>query len=80
VARRLGFGEAHKEFSKTARSVREAISGQLPPQPDAYRRTFLYLNHHGAATCTEADPHCTVCPVLEACPAGLQRVKSRARV
>jgi endonuclease III len=80
VARRLGFGETHKEFSKTARSVREAISAQLPPQPDAYRRTFLYLNHHGATTCTEADPHCTVCPVLEACPAGLQIVKGRLQI
>jgi len=77
VARRLGFGDAHKEFAKTARSVREAIAAQLPPQADAYRRTFLYLNHHGATTCTEADPHCTVCPVLEACPVGLQIVRSR---
>jgi endonuclease III len=80
VARRLGFGETHKEFSKTARSVREAISGQLPPQPDAYRRTFIYLNHHGATTCTEADPHCTVCPLLEECAAGLQIVKGRLQI
>jgi endonuclease-3 len=75
VAQRLGFGELHKEFSKTARSVREAIAAQLPPQPDAYRRTFLYLNHHGAATCTDADPHCSVCPVLEGCKYGRQRLK-----
>ncbi len=80
VARRLGFGEAHKEFSKTARSVREAISAQLPSQPDGYRRTFLYLNHHGATTCTEADPHCTVCPVLEVCQVGLQIVKGRLQI
>ena len=77
VARRLGFGDAHKEFSRTARAVREAIAAQLPPRPDAYRRTFLYLNHHGATTCTEADPHCTVCPVLEGCQVGLQIVKGR---
>ena len=40
----------------------------------------LYLNHHGATTCTEADPHCTVCPVLEGCQAGLQIVKGRLQI
>ena len=70
VARRLGFGEAHKDFAKTARSVREAVTAQLPPEIERYRRTFLYLHHHGAATCTEADPHCTICPLLEDCPYG----------
>jgi endonuclease-3 len=73
VARRLGFGEEHKDFAKTARSIREALSAQLPPDPDVYRRSFIYLNHHGAATCTEADPHCTVCPLLEDCPEGQKR-------
>jgi len=73
VARRLGFGEAHKEFTKTARSVREAIAAQLPAEADVYRRTFLYLNHHGATTCTETDPHCAVCPLLDACAFGKSR-------
>ena len=73
VARRLGYGEAHKDFTKTARSVREAVGGELPPDIDVYRRAFLYLSHHGTATCTEADPHCTVCPVLKECPEGQKR-------
>jgi len=76
VARRLGFGEAHKDFAKTARSVREAVAAQLPADTDAYRRVFLYVNHHGAATCTETDPHCSVCPLLESCPYG-QTKRSR---
>src|SRR5207244_8924103 len=62
VARRLGYGEAHKEFSKTARSVRDALCKELPSSLDAYRRAYVYLSHHGAMTCTEADPHCSVCP------------------
>ena len=70
VARRLGFGESHADFAKTARSVREAVTAQLPPEIERYRRTFLYLHHHGAATCTEADPHCPICPLLEDCPYG----------
>jgi endonuclease-3 len=73
VARRLGFGELQKDFSKTARSVREALAAQLPPDLEVYRRTFLYLTHHGAATCTDSDPHCTVCPLLSDCPTGRRR-------
>ena len=75
VARRLGFGEEHKDFSKTARSIREALSPQLPPEPGAYRRSFIYLNHHGATTCTEADPHCSVCPLVDVCPEGAVRAR-----
>jgi endonuclease-3 len=77
VTRRLGYGEAQKDFTKTARSVREAVSRELPRDADAYRRTFLYLSHHGTATCTEADPHCTVCPLLKECAEGRKRVAGR---
>jgi endonuclease-3 len=78
VARRLGFGEQHEDFAKTARSVREAFAAQLSPDLQSYRRAFLYLSHHGATTCTEADPHCTVCPLIQDCPEG--RKRSRAVV
>jgi endonuclease-3 len=77
VARRLGYGETHKDFTKTARSVREAVGRELPADVDAYRRAFLYLSHHGVATCTEGDPHCTVCPLLKDCPEGQRRVNER---
>jgi endonuclease III len=73
VARRLGFGEQLADFTKTARAIRQAMSSELPPEPDAYRRAFIYLSHHGASTCTEADPHCGVCPLLKACPEGKKR-------
>jgi endonuclease III len=73
VARRLGFGESHADFAKTARSVREAIGVRLPADVKTYRRAFIYLQHHGAATCTEADPHCGVCPLLADCPDGRSR-------
>jgi endonuclease III len=76
VARRLGFGEERGDFTKTARSVREAAARELPADADAYRRAFVYLSHHGAATCAESDPHCTICPLLKDCPEG----KKRARV
>lgn len=73
VARRLGYGQASAQFKKSARSVREAIAPELPQGVDAYRRAFLYLAHHGSATCTETEPHCGVCPLLKDCPEGQKR-------
>jgi len=75
VGRRLGYGETHKDFTKTARSVRESICRELPPALEAYQRAYVYLSHHGAMTCTEAYPHCTVCPLLKECPEGKKRIR-----
>jgi len=74
VGVRLGYGEPHDEFRKQSRSVQEALTRELPPKVDAFRRAFVYLSHHGGATCTEADPHCAVCPLLKECPEGKKRV------
>jgi len=74
VGIRLGYGEANDEFRKQARSVQDALTRELPPSVDAFRRAFIYLSHHGAATCSEADPHCHVCPLLRECPEGKKRV------
>ncbi len=76
VARRLGYGEPHENFRRQARSVQEALARELSPSIDSYRRAFVYLSHHGAATCTEGDPHCAVCPLLKDCPEGKKRGRS----
>jgi len=69
VAKRLGYGVGdQKTWPALARAVREAVGRDLPAETKAYRRAFLYLSHHGATTCTEADPHCHVCPLAEQCP------------
>jgi endonuclease-3 len=74
VARRLGYGGGeHTSWASLARSVREAAGRDLRPDVTVYRRAFVYLSHHGGATCTEADPHCTVCPLLKDCPEGQRR-------
>ena len=78
VGRRLGYGDASDDFRKQARSVQEALTCELPRSVDAFRRAFSYLSHHGAATCTERDPHCSVCPLLEECPEGRKRVRTMA--
>ena len=74
VGRRLGYGEAHAEFRRQARAVHEGLTRELPLSVEAFRRAFLYLSHHGGATCTEADPHCLVCPVVKDCPEGQRRL------
>jgi endonuclease-3 len=73
VGRRLGYGEQHKDFKKTSRSVQAAMAPELPQDIEVYRRAYLYLSHHGATTCTEAEPHCPVCPLVDDCPEGQRR-------
>jgi endonuclease-3 len=75
TARRLGYGEATGNFRQVARSVRRSLATVLPETPVAYREAYLYLAHHGVTTCTEADPHCVICPLLADCSEG----KARAR-
>jgi endonuclease III len=41
---------------------------ELEPSVDAYRRSCTYLTHHAATTCTDNDPHCSVCPLRSDCP------------
>ena len=74
VARRLGYGGADDEFRKQARAVQQGLERELPASVDAFRRAYTYLSHHGAATCTETSPHCTVCPLLKECPGGQRRL------
>ena len=78
VGRRLGFGAASDDFRKQARSVQHALTRELPRSIDAFQRAYLYLSHHGAATCTETEPHCVVCPLLEDCPEGQTRARVKA--
>jgi endonuclease-3 len=73
VALRLGHGTAGSRPHQTTRSVRHAIAAQLPRDTGAYRRAYVYLSHHGAATCTDPDPHCAICPLLKECPEGKKR-------
>ncbi len=70
---RLGYGHPAGDFHRTARLVQQALAAELPREVATWRRTALYLSHHGSATCTEANPHCSVCPLLVDCPDGQRR-------
>lgn len=74
VGRRLGYGSGSDEFRQSAKSVQRGISAELEPTADAFRRAYLYLSHHGASTCSEADPHCSICPLLTDCSDGQKRM------
>lgn len=76
VARRLGHGHADEDLREQARSVRTALVAELPQTVEAFQRAYLYLSHHSAATCTETDPHCSICPLVRDCPGreGLTKV------
>jgi endonuclease-3 len=74
TAVRLGYGEAQADFKKTARASRATVSAELEATPEAFKLAYLYLSHHGAATCTEGDPHCAVCPLAKDCPEGRKRL------
>ena len=66
VARRLGYDKP----------LRRTLSRELPLDPATFKRAFVYLEHHGTATCTEGDPHCAVCPLLQDCPDGRKRLQA----
>jgi endonuclease III len=70
VATRLGYGDRTTNFSKTAKTIRQAVSAELPESLEAYRSTYMYFDHHGATTCRETDPHCDDCPLKSDCPYG----------
>jgi endonuclease III len=67
VARRLGYAGGVSARPST-RAVRRALQRELPSDTDTLRHAFVYLEHHGAVTCTERDPHCGVCPLADGCP------------
>ena len=70
---RLGYGRPAPDFRRTAKTVQHALVAELPPDAALWRRAAVYLSHHGGATCTEANPHCSVCPLLVDCPDGQRR-------
>ena len=53
VGLRLGYGEPSDDFRKAARTVQNALTRELPPAVDAFRRAFEYLSHHGGALLSE---------------------------
>jgi A/G-specific adenine glycosylase len=67
VALRLGYGRDADVPARTIRLVRQALLRESGRDLDSLRALSQYLTHHGIATCTDAAPHCGVCPVASDC-------------
>jgi endonuclease III len=67
VARRLGYGEDHDSGVRALRATRQAVVVQSGRDLETLRLLSQYFTHHGLATCTQAAPHCAVCPLAPDC-------------
>ena len=76
VVHRLTCGDQRRALPSDARVMRKALAGELHGDVDALCRAVVYLSHHGAATCTDSNPHCTICPLLRGCAYGIRTMES----
>ncbi len=67
VAQRLGYGGQHESAIRALRTTRRAVMAELTPDVDTLQAVSQYFAHHGIATCTDAAPRCTVCPLAPDC-------------
>jgi endonuclease III len=69
VALRLGYAAAAagRPSARMLSLVRQALMRESGREPGALRMLSQYFTHHGASTCTESAPHCTVCPLAYDC-------------
>lgn len=67
VARRLGYGVDARRPVRVLRATRQGVAKECGRDVEALRMVAQFLAHHGLATCTEASPHCGVCPLSADC-------------
>ena len=67
VLLRLGFGQGHKNYSTSYRSVQDALKDQIGSDCDFLIRAHQLLRQHGKETCCTTNPLCGACPVNKNC-------------
>src|SRR5262249_28315044 len=67
VLRRPGFGQEHKNYSATYRSVQAALKGQFKEEPGPLIQAHLLLRKHGQELCRRSEPICQLCPLKKTC-------------
>ena len=55
------------------------LIAQSCPGVERLREAFLYLEHHASACCVAIDPHCSACPLRDACAHAKVRATDDAR-
>jgi endonuclease III len=68
VVLRLGYGEQGDDVGLAVASAQRAVAAELEGDLGLLQQAAIYLTHHGLTTCVQADPHCHVCPLRDACP------------
>jgi endonuclease-3 len=64
---RLGFGKEDKSYSKTYRSVQEALAPGLPTDVAFLTEAHQLLRRHGQELCKTSHPKCEACPLKKEC-------------
>lgn len=64
---RLGYGEEHKDYAATYKSVTAAAAEELRDDMEERIDAWLRLRRHGQQTCRR-QPLCDACPVANLCP------------
>jgi endonuclease-3 len=64
---RVGYGRAQKNYGAQYRSVQEALTGELPRDPESLVRAHLLLREHGKTLCRNNGPLCHECPAADLC-------------
>jgi endonuclease-3 len=67
VLLRLGFGQEHRNYSTSYRSVQEALADQIGNDCDFLIRGHQLLRQHGKETCKTNNPSCKSCPLRAHC-------------
>jgi endonuclease III len=67
VARRLGYGVEANHPMRVLRSTRQALVRECGGNVGTLKSVARFFTHHGQSACLETSPHCTVCPIVDAC-------------
>jgi endonuclease-3 len=67
VLRRIGYGQEHKNYSATYRSVQEALAGEIGQACAPLIKANLLLRQHGQERCKTNAPLCRICPLTDIC-------------
>ena len=80
VGLRLRLRRAGRRLPAEARSVQQAVTQELPSDVEVFGHlSFLYLSHHGAATCPRIGPALRGVSTVERVPKGKSRVGRAGR-
>jgi endonuclease-3 len=67
VLRRIGYGQEHKNYSATYRSVQDAVASEIGVDCAPLIKANQLLRQHGKERCKMNAPLCRICPLTDLC-------------